>query len=59
MSKKISSFGFSLSIKSLEASRKNIMKTIYKDNNDVYTNKLNDIKNRLKDKISVSITAPI
>lgn len=51
MSKKISSFGFSLSIKSLEASRKNIMKTIYKDNNDVYTNKLNEIKNRLKDKL--------
>jgi hypothetical protein len=54
MSKKISSFGFSLSIKSLEASRKNIMKTIYKDNNDVYTNKLNEIKNRLKDKLIVT-----
>jgi len=55
MSKKISSFGFSLSIKSLEASRKNIIKNTHKDNNDVYINKLNDIKNRLKDKLIVTM----
>jgi len=55
MSKKISSYGFSLSIKSLEASRKKIITTLYKDTNDVYINKLNDIKNRLKDKLIVSV----
>jgi hypothetical protein len=53
MSKKISSFGFSLSIKSLEAARKNIYKNVNKDTNDIYINRLNDIKNRLKNKLIV------